>query len=189
MALLEYLHGYACASFGIGQGMVMMLKTETTIRRDRVELIIRQTFQFLSGLSKCTKERIIGIVHLVHPETGFQATFIKTFIVGDKRQVPYQRFNLMPHLWKNGRMDRIVVGDAMNFHVPVAIVIRLRLDQTVKVIRNLTLPNNYHSHAANACTLFIGGFKIDGCKTVPYSNVIYTAKVRIISFSVKSSTK
>lgn len=48
-------------------------------------------------------EFIIGIIQLVHLEAGLQAVFVKTLVVGYKRQTLNHQLNLMPHL-RGGRL-------------------------------------------------------------------------------------
>ena len=52
----------------------------------------------------------------------------------------------------------------MHPSIPIGIILRLWLDETVVAIHNLTIPYYHDAHGANACALLVGSLKIYRCK-------------------------
>ena len=48
--------------------------------------------------------------------------------------------------------------------IPIGIILRLWLDETVVAIHNLTIPYYHNAHGANAGSLLVGSLKIYRCK-------------------------
>lgn len=81
----QNLQSYRRASLGISQGMVMVLQVVAATGSDDVEIMM--AFRPNAARSDAGAIKlVIGIIHLIDAEDGFQATLIKGFVVGDKRQ-------------------------------------------------------------------------------------------------------
>ena len=48
----------------------------------------------------------------------------------------------------------------MHPSIPIGIILRLWLDETVVAIHNLTIPYNHNAHGANAGSLLVGCLKV-----------------------------
>ena len=118
-------------------------------------------------------ELIIGIVHLIHLEHRLQASLVKGRVVSHQWQSLNLWLNLSPYLWKYPGVHGILHGKSMHPSIPIGIILRLWLDETVVAIHNLTIPYNHNAHGANAGSLLVGGLKVYCCK------ILHECKVNI----------
>ena len=162
--LSQYLPGNPGTGFRIRQCMMMFLQPITTKFRNIVELMIHGMGERTAGSLISAMKFVIGIVHLVATEDGFQTTLVECFIVCHQGKSFYHGGYLRPYLGKHRCIVRVLAGETMYFGIPITIVIRLRLDEGVERIHNLSFADNHDSHTANTGALVVGGFKIDGCK-------------------------
>ena len=109
-------------------------------------------------------ELIIGIVHLIHLEHRLQASLVKGRVVSHQWQSLNLWLNLCPYLWKYPGVHGILHGKSMYPCIPIGIILRLWLDETVVAIHNLTIPYYHNAHGANAGSLLVGSLKIYRCK-------------------------
>ena len=89
-------------------------------------------------------ELIIGIVHLIHLEHRLQASLVKGRVVSHQWQSLNLWINLSPYLRKYPGVHGILHGKSMHPSIPIGIILRLWLDETVVAIHNLTIPY-YHN--------------------------------------------
>ena len=111
-------------------------------------------------------EFVIRIVHLVTAENGLQAALVKSFVVGHEWQTLNQRLYLLPYFWEDWCLFRILSAEAVDLAAPIIIVVRLRLNQRIERIYNLTIPDYHHANGAHAGPLVVGCFKIDCCEVI-----------------------
>ena len=116
-----------------------------------VELVVRQRVSELSaGGSKGIIETIIRVIHLVHLEHSFQATFIETCVMGHewdggyqvtsivKRQLIREKhignlfLQLLPYLREHRSIVRIALAQSMHPLTPIIVVVRLWLNKTIE---------------------------------------------------------
>ena len=109
-------------------------------------------------------ELIIGIVHLVHLKHRLQASLVKGRVVSHQWQSLNLWLNLSPYLWKYPGVYGILYGKSMHPSIPIGIILRLWLDETVVAIHNLTIPYYHNAYGANAGSLLVGSLKIYRCK-------------------------
>ena len=134
---------------------------------DGVELVVWQRMSELAaGSCEGIVETVVGIIHLVHLEHRFQATFIETGIVGYEGNGGYQFtavvkwqlirkehignlfFQLLPYIREYRRIIRIALAESMHPLTEITVVVRFRLDKTIECVRNLTI--TYHNHPNRA---------------------------------------
>ena len=126
--------------------------------------------ELTAGSCKGVVETIVGIVHLIHSEHRFKATFIKTGIVGYEGDCGYLMsvviymlrireedfcnsfLQPLPDFRKHGGIVCIALRDAMNTLTEIAVIVRLWLYETVELIHYLTMTNHHHSHGATIKT-------------------------------------
>lgn len=94
-----------------------------------------------------TVELIVGICHPVLGKGGFQTTFFKRSVVGDKRKVLNQRFYLCPYFRKGRLTVGVTASETVNIGSPICIIVGSRLDERVELIDYLATA---HYHNANA---------------------------------------
>ena len=116
---------------------------------------------------------IVRIVHLVHLEHCFQATFIETGIMGHKgnaRHVGLFRgkylsdvlLHLSPYSRKYWRMVGFASAQSVHLLTEVTIVVRFWTDEAVERVGQLAIADNDDTHGAYAATLLVGGLEVDG---------------------------
>ena len=87
--------------FRIGQGMMVIGQVITAGCGNRLQLMVRQTAsEMVTGGRKCIIELILGIIHPVHFENLFQASFIEPAVVSHKRKSLNLRGYLFPDAQK-----------------------------------------------------------------------------------------
>lgn len=65
-------------------------------------------------------------------------------------------FNLSPDLRKHPGIHGILHGKSMHPCVPIRVILRLWLDETVVAIHNLTIHYYHNANGAYACALLVG---------------------------------
>ena len=95
-------------------------------------------------------ELVTGICHAVLGKGGFQTTFIKWPVMGDKRKTFYQRLDLRPYFRERRLPVSVPASEAVDFGCPICIIIGYGLNERVKFIDNLTAPHHYNANAAYA---------------------------------------
>ena len=109
-------------------------------------------------------EVVVGIVHLIDTEDGFQAALVERLVMRHKRKPRYLRLYLLPHFGEDRRIVCVCSAKAMHLTTPVIVILWLWLDERVETIYHLTSSNNNHADRAHRRTLIVGGFKIYSCK-------------------------
>ena len=80
------------AGFGVGEGVVMMPQVVAASGGDGLELVVFQ--RPAEASPRCRQgivEHVVGIVHLVDPEHGFQTRLVEACIVGHEWKALDQR--------------------------------------------------------------------------------------------------
>ena len=134
-------------------------------------------------------EVVVGIVHLIDAEDGFQAALVERLVMCHKRKPRYLRLNLLPYFGEDRRTVCIRSAKTMHLTAPVVVILWLWLDERVETIHHLTSSNNNHANSAYRRTLIIGGFKIYSCKIFHCCKVIFylfyvSNEIQIYSFFV-----
>lgn len=176
--LSKYLPRDGSTGLSIGQGMVVVLKVVATASRDEVEGV-RAFGPHLSGARKSAIERIIGVVHLIAAEHGFQATFVEGLVVRHKRQALYARRNLGPYLGKERCALRVDLRETMHLRAEVVVNFGFGFDERIELVHFNAIPINDNAHATHARALVVGRFEINSCE------VFHTVVVVILPFSVR----
>ena len=161
---LFQVQGNAGAVFGVGQGVVVVVQYKAAVCRDCAEAVIGQAFELLPGFLQGAVEFVVGVIHPVHPVAGFEAVFVKCFVVGYQGQSFYEGFYLAPYVREYGGVGCLFVSYAVNHYVSVTVVLGLGAHQTVKGLSYLCIAYYHNPNAADAGTVFVGCFKIYCCK-------------------------
>ena len=149
------------AGLCIGQGVVMLRKVVTAGCGNGLELMVGQAgTKVMAGGGQRVKKPIIRIVHLIDPEHLSQTALVKTGIVGDKGQTFNHRRYLLPNRREYRRILRIFRPKTVDLPAEPLVVLRLRMNETVKRIHHFPAPDNDNPNAADTATLFVSGFKV-----------------------------
>lgn len=86
---------------------------------------------------------IVGIVHLIDTEHGFQTTLVKSLVVGNQ----WKSFNLWlylpPYLGEYWSILCVSGTKTMYLAAPIVVILRFGLYEGVEPIHNLTATNNH----------------------------------------------
>lgn len=161
---LQHPQCYCRASLCISKCVMMVPHDVSAQLRYGVQLMVLCIWECSFCGFASTIELIVGVGHTVTLKNCLQTSFIKRLIMRHKWQPLYHRFNLPPHRWEYRGCVGIITSNAVHLCTPIVVIIRFGLDKRVERIHNFSVPYYYHSNAANACTLIIGGLKIYCCK-------------------------
>ena len=81
---------------------MVVLHAEAAGLGDGLQLVVRQGRELATGDTKCVEELIVGIVHPIDAEDGFEAALVEGPVVGHKGQTLYQRLYLCPDFGEDG---------------------------------------------------------------------------------------
>ena len=109
-------------------------------------------------------ELVVGIIHLVGSEDGFQTTLIKRLIVRYQRKSFNQGFYLLPYLREDGSILRITLREPVNTGTTIFVVIGIWLNERVETIYYLSTTYNYNTYGANRTALIVGCLEIYRCE-------------------------
>ena len=153
------------ARFGIGQGVVMVFEVIATGGCDSLELMIRKAAaEMAPGGSQSVIEHIVRIIHLIHFEDLLQAPLVESGIVSHQGQTLDLRSNLFPDMREDWSVFRVFLRESVDLLAKPLVILRLRMDQTVKRIHDLTIPDDDNPDAADTAAALIGRFKVYGSK-------------------------
>ena len=176
--LSQYLPRDGSTGFSIGQGMVVVLKVVATASCDEIEGV-RAFGPHLSGAREGAIERVVGVVHLIAAEYGFQATFVEGFVVRHEGQALYAGRNLGPYLGEEWRALRVDGCETMHLRAEVVVNFGFGFDERIELVHFNAISINDNAHATHARALVVGRFEINSCE------VFHTVVVVILPFSVR----
>ena len=105
-------------------------------------------------------EHVVGIVHLIDTEDGFQAALIEGLVVGHKGKIGNLGLYLLPYLGKDGSILGIISTQAVHLTAPVVVIIWLWLDERVEPVSNLTVTHDDDANSADRRPFVVGCFKV-----------------------------
>ena len=100
---------------------------EATFCCDGMQLIVWKIRESLPSCSEGVIKRIVGIVHLIGTEYGFQAAFVKSFVMCNEWQPLNKWLYLCPHIWKGWRIVGILLTQAVNTATYIVVIVWLWL--------------------------------------------------------------
>ena len=148
---------------------------------DGVQLVVLGLGESAAGGYTGAVEGVVGIVHLVTAEDGFQAAFVEGFVVGHQRQTLNEWLYLPPYLWEYWGFFSIVTGETMHLAAPVVVVVGLRLYQRVEPVGNLTVSDYHHANGAYTGPLVVGRLKVDCSKVLHIRSCLYEKRMRTLA--------
>ena len=165
----KQFHRNVCAGLGVGEGVVVVGEVVAAGRGDGLELVVGEPPSIVTpGGGQRIVEFIVRIVHPVHAEHLLETAFVEGAVVGDEGEPLDQRFDLLPDIGKDRGILRVLRSQAMDLPAEPLVVLRLRMDQAVEPVHDLSVANDHDSHAAYAAGALVGRFEIDGCE-IPHS--------------------
>ena len=108
--------------------MMVIPQVVSTAGGDDVEIMMPFRPSLARGYAGAV-EGIVGIVHLIDAEHGFQATLVERLVVGYEREAGYLGLYLLPHFWEDRCI--ICIGSAQSMHLtaPVVVILRFGFDK------------------------------------------------------------
>ena len=143
--------------------MVMFLQVIAAASSDEVEVVM-SSWPTLARGDAGAVELVVGIVHLIYTEYGFQTTLVKGFVVGYQWQSLYKGLYLLPYFGEDWGMLCIFCTKAMHPTAPVIVILWLWLDKGVELIYNLAVTYYNDSNRADRRAFVVGGLEIYCCK-------------------------
>ena len=140
--------------------MMMVLKVVTALGGYRVQLVVGKIAETTARGPKGVVKIVVGVIHSIYPEHGFQTPFVKGLVVRNKGQPFYQGNYLGPYFRKNGRLVGVGMRQTMNTRAPVGVVVGLWLDEGVETVYYLAATHHYYAHRAYTAALGIGSLEI-----------------------------
>ena len=160
----QYLPSYPCTGFGIGKGVVVVLKTVTAFGGYGVQLVVGEMAECSSGGAERVVELIVGVVHAIDTKDGFKTAFVKRFVVGYKGQALDKRLYLCPYLREDRGIVRVLLTQAMHLRTPVVVIVGLWLYEGIERIYYLTIAHYDDANRADRTALVVCRLKIYCCK-------------------------
>lgn len=118
--------------------MVMVLEIIATACGDDVEVVVPAGPHTSRGDERAV-ERIVGIVHAIHAEDGFQAVFVKSLVVGYEGQTCYLGLYLLPYVGEDGCVFSVFPAEAVDAGATPVVVVRLGVDERVERVDHLAV--------------------------------------------------
>ena len=103
---------------------------------------------------------IVRISHSVYPENSFQTALVERAVVGDERQIPYERTGLFPYLRERRCRHCRFRRQSVNLRIPIRVIVRNRMDKAVEPVGYPAVTHNDNSDAAHAGTAPVGRLEI-----------------------------
>lgn len=133
----------------------------------RLKLMVRETMpEITPRCGERIEKDIVGVVHLIDPEDGLEAAFIKAGVVRHNRVVLYEGLDVRPDI----REDRCMIGvlrtEAVNLLAEPLIVLWLRMNEAVVGIHYHSTPDDYRTNATYAGGAFVRRLEINSQKGI-----------------------
>ena len=125
--------------------MMMVLKIVTATLGDDVKVVMTAR-PYLARADEGTVERIVWIVHLIHPEHCFKAGLVECLVMGYKRQSFYLWFNLLPYVRKDRCFLCIFTAETVYTGADTVIIVRLWMNKRVELVYFLSISDNHHTN-------------------------------------------
>ena len=119
--------------------MMVVLQVISTAGGNDIKIVMSSRLA-LARCHTCTVKLIVGIIHLIDTEYGFQTTLIKSFVMCHQRQSLDERLNLFPYFGKDWRIVSVFSTKTMNLTAPVVIILWLGLDEGALSGSHLSIP-------------------------------------------------
>lgn len=110
---------------------------------------------------------ISRIRHIEMVMYRLEATFVKRAVVRYQRKALDLRRNFRPNQWKFECIASIPVCKPVNTGVPYVVKVRYRADEPVYGVDDPSVADNHYSHAANAASESVCGFKVYSSEAAP----------------------
>lgn len=110
---------------------------------------------------------ISWIRHIEMVVYRLEATFVKRAVVSYQRKALELRRDFRPNQRKFECVVGIPVCKAMNAGVPYVVKVRYRADEPINGVNDPAVADNHDSHAANAASVSVCGFKVYSSEAAP----------------------
>lgn len=186
---LQELQGDGRTGFGICEGLVVLCQCVSAALGYGGQTMIAEVSQLVACCLERAEERVVGVVHSVHPEYRLEATFIERLVVCHERKPCDQRFHFGPHVRKDPRRLGVGCGQSVYACIVVVVIVRFGTNQAVITVYDLTTSYNDDAHAADTRPLGIGRLKVYGSKVSHYLAELVIISMIFIMLPVKNFTE
>ena len=163
-SFLQELQGDGCTGFCICQGLVVLCQYISAALGYGGQTMIAEVSQLAACRLERAEERVVGVVHSVHPEYRFEAAFVERLVVCHERKPCDQRLHFGPHVRKDPCRLGVGSGQSVYACIVVIVIVRFGANQAVITVYDLATSYNDDAHAADARPLGIGRLEIYGSK-------------------------
>lgn len=131
------------AGFCVGEGVVVVFEDVAAGGGDGVELVVGEAAaEVASGGGEGVVELVVGVVHLVDSEDGFEAAFVETAVVGDEREAFDLVLNLLPDYGEDRGVFGVFFGEAVDLLAEPLVVFGLGVDEAVEGVYDLSVTDD-----------------------------------------------
>ena len=141
--------------------MVMVHEVVPACSGHRLELVVWKGISevFPRG-GQCIEELIVRIVHLIDPEHLLEAAFVEAAVMGHEREAFNEGGYLFPHLREDWDILCVLGAESVNLLTEPLVVLRLRVDERVEGINDLSVAHDHHADAAYTGAALVGRLEI-----------------------------
>ena len=128
---------------------------------DSLELMVgKGAAEKAAGARQRVQENVIRIVHLIDPEHGFQAALVERGVMRHERKPFNEWLDFLPNIRKNRSVLRVLWTQAVDVLTEPSVVLRLRMDERVEPLHDLSPTDNYDSDAAYTAGTLVGRLEV-----------------------------
>lgn len=128
---MQYPKHDSGASFGIGQGVVVVGEFVAAVGGYGVKLVVFESFEEAAREAVGAVETVVRVRNAVMFVQGFEATFVEGAVVRHEGQSFEAGGNFRPHFGKGGSVRRVPFGESVHKGVAVGIEVRFGTDKAV----------------------------------------------------------
>lgn len=99
---------------------------------DRLKVVMGEVRQDFPGRPASVVEDVVRVVHLVYAEDFLETSFVERAVVGDQRELAYERRSLLPYMSEARSILRVLGAEAMDALAEPLIVVRFGVDQAIE---------------------------------------------------------
>ena len=136
----------------------MIEQLETNISCNGVESMIDQIRILPFGGAIGAVEIVFGIRHVVEGVCGFQAAFVECLVVCHEGQMIHFARNHLPHFGEGGRIDGVMLSEAMHLGVPMGVKVWIGAHQMIEGVGD----NSVFDNDFIVCSILVAAVRITG---------------------------
>ena len=116
---------------------------------DRLKVVMGEVRQDFPGRPASVIEDVVRVVHLVYTEDFLETSFVERAVVGDQRELAYERRRPLPYMSETRRILRVLGAEATDALAEPLILVRFGADQTVERVHSHVIDHLDKTDAAD----------------------------------------